>query len=269
MHHTTVRAGLSKDARRDAITEHILEQRTAQASDLAHMFDVSLMTIHRDLDDLAASGLVRRFHGGASALRNERYEPDVNYRLKMSLRFKREIAATAVKQWVRPGMAILLDDSTSALAVAQLLPSHAPVTVITSFMEILNTLAGQDGINVHALGGEYNGTNHSFHGAGFLAALEGVQADVFFASTAAMSDAGVFHQESEVHVAKRAMMARAHTKVLLMDHTKMGHTAIHRISALDAWDAIVVDSGADMELVEKARAAGGNIVIAASESAAG
>lgn len=49
-----------------------------------------------------------------------------------------------------------------------------------------------------------------------------------------------------------------------MDRTKLGHTAIHRISALDAWDAIFVDSGADPEHIEQAKAAGGNVIVASA-----
>lgn len=262
MHNTRVRTGLGKAARRDAITEYILDRHTAQAADLAQMFGVSLMTIHRDLDDLAAAGLVRRFHGGARALRDDSFEPEVNYRLKMSLRAKREIAAAAVSHFVEPGMSILLDDSTSALAVARLLPSVAPVTVITNFLEIFTELAGKEGVSLHALGGEYSVTNHSFQGAGFLAGLDAVQADIFFGSSAAMSEQGVFHQESEVFISKRALMDRSARKILLMDHTKLGHTAIHRISPLDAWDAIIVDSEASEDEVAKARAAGATVIVA-------
>lgn len=262
MSDTAVRSNLSMRDRRDAITELILEHRSALAADLAQMFDVSLMTIHRDLDALADAGLVTRFHGGASALRNERYEPDVNYRLKLSMRAKREIAAAAVEHFVDPEMSLLLDDSTSSLAVAQRLGEVTPVTVLTSFLEIINSVARVEGVQLIALGGEYNPTNNSFHGAGFIAALEQLQADVLFASSAAMNANGVFHQEAEVHATKRAMMARADRKILLMDRTKLGHSALHRISSLDAWDAIVVDSAADPAEVEAARAAGATVIVA-------
>ncbi len=256
------RPGLSMRERRDAISEHILEHRSALAADLAQMFDVSLMTIHRDLDALAEEGLVRRFHGGASALRSERFEPDVSYRLRLALSAKREIAAAAVQHFVEPEMSLLLDDSTSALAVAQRLSGVTPVTVVTPFLEIISALARQEGVELHALGGEYNPTNNSFHGAGFYAALEHVNADILFASSAAADAAGVYHQEAEVHVSKRALMARAERKVLLMDRTKLGSTALYRISGLDAWDAIVVDSAADATEVERMRAAGGNVIVA-------
>jgi DeoR/GlpR family transcriptional regulator of sugar metabolism len=185
----------------------------------------------------------------------------VNYRLKMSLRAKREIAATALGL-VERDQTVLLDDSTSALTLAQRLGSVAPMTVITSFLETINLLSSERDIRLIGLGGEYSPTNRSFHGAGFVSALSELRADVMFASSAAVSLDGVFHQQPDVVVTKRAMMASADRKVLLMDHTKVGQHALHRLSPLDAWDTIVVDSQTDPEQLASLRDAGANVVVA-------
>jgi DeoR/GlpR family transcriptional regulator of sugar metabolism len=252
---------VSKEGRREIITELVLDQKSVHSGELATRFGVSLMTIHRDLDALADEGLLRRFHGGASTLRSPLYEPDVTYRLKMSLRAKREIAAAALAL-VRSGETVLLDDSTSALSLAQRLPAIAPVTVITSFLETINLLAGEHGVRLIGLGGQYSPTNRSFHGAGFVSALHELRADVMFGSSAAIDAGGVFHQQPDVVVTKHAMMASADRKVLLIDHTKVGQRAVHRLSALEAWDAIVVDSQTDAAQVSALRDAGANVIVA-------
>ena len=55
---------LSKtDQRRAEIIRLLMESPSVQIKDLASRLDVSLMTIHRDLNDLQNQGLVRRIRG--------------------------------------------------------------------------------------------------------------------------------------------------------------------------------------------------------------
>src|SRR5688572_9908533 len=57
----------SPEERRDRVMELVLARGTISAREIADLFGVSIMTAHRDLDALAKTGVVRRFHGGVSA----------------------------------------------------------------------------------------------------------------------------------------------------------------------------------------------------------
>ncbi len=46
-----------QEARRQAIAEAVMNEGALRLEDLAARFDVSLMTIHRDVDDLQARGV--------------------------------------------------------------------------------------------------------------------------------------------------------------------------------------------------------------------
>lgn len=253
---------MNKEDRREAIAEIVLSKRRVLAADLADLFDVSLITIHRDLDDLADEGLLSRFHGGASAMRDSLFEPDINYRLRIASQAKNEIASAALK-FVEPNSSLLLDDSTTVCALARLLPKVGPVTVATSFLEIQMILKEISSVRLVGLGGDYSAQTNSFGGAGLLSALEGIRVNTLFASVSALDSQGIFHQEPGVVTTKRAMMAIATKKYLLVDSSKLGHSALYRVSSLAAWDAIVVDSKADPSLVSTLQAGGGNIIVAA------
>ena len=54
------------DDRRRDIVDLLVEEGTVSLDDLAARFAVSKMTIHRDLDDLEAEGLLRKVRGGAT-----------------------------------------------------------------------------------------------------------------------------------------------------------------------------------------------------------
>lgn len=249
-----------KAQRQAQIAEFVLEQGDAAATDLADRFSVSIMTIHRDLDVLAAQGIVRRYHGGVSAHRSNVFEPDASYRLRLSVTAKAEIAAAAV-DLVQPGMAIMLDDSTTTLALARLLTDIPDLTLATNFLETMKVLAEGSTVRLIGLGGDYSPTHRSFLGQACVDAVAALRVGILFASTSAMTADTAFHQEQEIVSVKRAMMAAAERRVLLMDHSKINRTALYRVSTLTEWDTVIVDSQTPEEQTEEIRAAGAHLVV--------
>ena len=113
------------EIRKRAITEAVLDSGSATAQDLASRFGVSIVTIHRDLDELERRGVVRKFHGGVTAQPSGIFESQMSYRLTTMAAEKTAIAQLAL-QHVQPGMSILLDDSTTVLKMVDGLPGARP-----------------------------------------------------------------------------------------------------------------------------------------------
>jgi DeoR/GlpR family transcriptional regulator of sugar metabolism len=230
------------------MAEQVLADGSATAAELAERFGVSLMTVHRDLDELERQGVVRKFRGGVTAQPSGVFESNVRYRLKTMRAQKAAVAEQAVKL-VEPGMAVLLDDSTSALETARLLGLGAvtPLTVVTNFLEAINLLAGRRGIHLMALGGDYDPLHSSFLGVSCVEAVRQLRVDVCFASTSAVHGGHAYHQEQHIVSVKRAMLDSAARNVLLVDHTKLGRVALHRVVPLSRFDLLLVDDGAPPE----------------------
>ena len=57
---------MKREERRQAIMDLLIAARAVDLDDLAGRFAVSKMTIHRDLDDLEQTGLLRKVRGGAT-----------------------------------------------------------------------------------------------------------------------------------------------------------------------------------------------------------
>jgi DNA-binding GntR family transcriptional regulator len=72
---------LTPAGRRERIAEIVLGREAVAARELATLFDVSLMTVHRDLDELERQGVLRKIRGGATPQPSSLFESNVRYRL--------------------------------------------------------------------------------------------------------------------------------------------------------------------------------------------
>ncbi|MFF1403728.1 DeoR/GlpR family DNA-binding transcription regulator [Streptomyces sp. NPDC058294] len=235
-------------ARQAALAERVLAEGSASAAELAGRFGVSLMTIHRDLDELERQGIVRKFRGGVTAQPSGVFESNVQYRLKTMRAQKAALAGHALRH-IEPGMAILLDGSTTTLEIARRLRSGeiTPLTVVTNFLEAVNLLAGRRGIHLVALGGDYDRLHSSFLGVSCVDAVGQLRVDVGFVSTSGVHGGHAYHQEQHIVSVKRAMLDSAARTLLLADHTKLGRVALHRVAPLSRFDLLLVDDGATPE----------------------
>jgi DeoR/GlpR family transcriptional regulator of sugar metabolism len=245
------RASRGADRRRD-MAAYLMRTRSVAVTELAERFNVSLMTVHRDLDELERQGIVRKFRGGVTAQPSSVFESNISYRLAANTREKEALARHAIGL-VEPGMSIMLDDSTTALALARLLPDVGPLTVVTNFLEIIKLLSAEPGIRLIALGGEYNQMHDSFLGVACVDATESMRTDLVFVSTSAISDRDAFHQEQEIVIVKRAMLRSGRRRVLLVDHTKLTRAALHHVAPLTDFDQVAVDEGAPRDALDALR----------------
>ena len=253
-----VRRERKTEARQRLISEHVIASGPCTAQELAEVFGVSIMTIHRDLDALEHRGIVRKFRGGVTAQPSGVFESQLSYRLT-SNQAEKEAIARAALEYVEPGMSVMLDDSTSILHMLPGLADHAPLHVATTFLTALNRLAElakQTDLTIIGLGGMYDEAHDSFVGLHCLEQIAGIRADVFFTSTSAVSTSHAFHQEERIVALKRAMISAATQRYLLVDHTKLGRVALHRVVPLEQFDLIITDSGADPAVLEAWAASG-------------
>ena len=72
-----------------------------------------------------------------------------------------------------------------------------------------------------------------------------LRADVLFMSTTAISGGVAYQPDQDMAIAKRAMIAAAARRVLLVDHSKFGRVALHRLAPLTDFDLVMTDDGID------------------------
>lgn len=236
--------------RRQAIADYVLQHGVATPQELTEVTGASLMTVHRDLDELARRGLIRKFHGGVSAQPSSVFESSSDYRLNVQAEDK-EALASAAAQRIESGMSVMLDTSSTNVFLARRFAEQElmQLTVITNYVPILQTLRDCEGLRVIMIGGDFNRNYDSFFGMDAVAMTESLRVDVAILSTSAMTAAETFHQDEDIVTMKRAMMASADSRLLLMDRTKLRRVALHRLAPTEDFDELLLADPEDPEFV--------------------
>ena len=227
--------------RRGLITELVLDRGSVSAQDLSERFGVSVMTVHRDLDELQRQGVLRKSRGVATAQPSGTFESNVAYRRRVNTDAKKAVAAHAARL-VEPGASVLLDDSTTAARIIPHLAALPPLTVATNYLGALTELSRIENMHVVALGGTYDVQHDSFLGTTCVEAIRSMRFDVAFVSTSAVTAGHAYHQEDRIVAVKREMVSASDTCHLLLDHSKLTRGALHRLLPLERFTSVIVDS---------------------------
>ena len=238
---TGTRTGLRQGDRIEAITELVLNSGSVRIEDLAEMFGVSAMTIHRDLDNLDLRGILRKTRGAATAVASSLFESSTEYRIRQAKEAKKGVARAAFNL-VEPGQAVILDDSTTGIYLAELLPEKQPLTVITNFQRVAELLTDHPGIALLLTGGQYYRWCEAYMGTVALNAIRSLRADVVFLSSPAVTEGVCYHQHHDAALVKEAMFSSAQRRVLYLDHTKFTMRALHAHKRVEDFDTVIVDS---------------------------
>ncbi|WP_433609156.1 DeoR/GlpR family DNA-binding transcription regulator [Prescottella agglutinans] len=245
----------SRQERLDAILEYLLAEEDASAQRLAGRFGVSLMTVHRDLDELQRRGIVRKFRGGVSVQRTSTYEIAATLRRLMAVPQKRAIAAAA-HRLVEPGQSVLLDDSTTAATVLDHLLEVEGLHIVTNYLPAMSRIVADGRNTLAAIGGTYDVGHESFLGVAAASAIRGMRVDTVFFSTSSADAAGTYHQEESIVAVKTEMIRSARRRVLLMDSSKLGGTSLHLVSDWSSIDDLITDTAAPTDLLDTLRSRG-------------
>ena len=252
-------------ARRLAILELLKDSKVVHVSELSRRFDVSEVSIRRDLARLAEYGLLRRVHGGA--ISSEPAVVDHPYEDKLELRFEeKKRIGRAAAALIQPGDRVILDSGTTVLQVAQEIAASPKggeqITAITASLPAFRALAPARHVHLIVLGGIYLPDHQALVGPQTLANLRELHADRLFLGADGLSFAsGVTTSavlEAEV---SRAMVRAAAEVIVVADSSKIGQVGLSTIVPLSEIHKLITDEQAPQDFIARLREQGVEVIL--------
>ena len=252
----------SIDKRKAAILERIRQEAATTVAGLAAQFQVSEMTIRRDLADLQKEGLLQRVHGGAVSSHGRSYEPPYVVRSAQAVPEKRRIARAAAAL-IETGDSVSLDIGSTTFEIARNLVDRSGLTVITPSLRIVNLLLNTPGIRLIVPGGVVRQGEDSMVGELVRQAFKELFVDKLFLAVGGIdAQSGLTEYNWEDALVKRAMIRTAKEVYLVADAGKFGRTAFARIGDLADVHALITDQGPPEALRQRLEESGVRIIVA-------
>lgn len=245
--------------RQEKIRFLLQEHGNLTVTELAQRFEVSEMTIRRDLKALANLGLVQREHGRA-------LYPQISYdarfltRLGEAEREKTAIGRLAADM-VAEGDSIILDAGTTTLAMAQSL--NKSCVVITNSLPIASVLSINEEMTVLVAGGQVRGSTNALVGPMTRVGFEGFNASkLFLAATGVSIERGLSTDNLLELEVKQTMISAADEVILLAHSEKFGKVYYHTFARWDKIHTVITDPGLPQEVRQELEKLGVKVLIA-------
>jgi DeoR/GlpR family transcriptional regulator of sugar metabolism len=249
-----------------AIERHNFILRTLEdnghvtTNQLCDLLEVSAATIRNDLYKLQKDHLIHKTHGGATLLSQVNKKPQNNYtffeREYKNQKEKEAISNAAIKHIV-DNQCIILDASSTALAVAKKLDRFSRLTVVTNGIYTMLALKDMPNITVIFIGGivtKYSGSTEGLLGNDLL---NHINADTAFVSAhgftlkEGMTDFNIYEAELKTH-----MISHARHCVALLDYTKLESTSIACFQHTKDINCIITNKQIQEDVLEKYKNSG-------------
>lgn len=233
--------------RRAAILRTLQDGGSVRVADLAARFDVSEMTVRRDLDSLDAQDLLHKVHGGAVVRHNRGGEPWSSVKASQQRAEKAAIAAVAAST-VEDGMTIAISAGTTTTELARRLRRRPSITVITNSLKVFATLTDpggdrDDGPQVYLSGGVRTPSD-ALVGPIADNAIGSFRVDATYLGVHGFDrQAGLMSPNLAEAQTNRTLIGIGARLVVLADHTKYREIATNVFAGLERVDMLITDDG--------------------------
>lgn len=262
--------GLISDSRKKEILEFLQNQPFVLVNELAQYFNISPLTVRRDLDALAKNGLIIRTHGGAklnllpTGLVNLYREVDFEDKSIINIPEKKIIGEMA-QSFIEDDSIVFMNGGSTTLFFLQALKSHR-LQVLTNNAAAFCVGCHHTDANValHCLGGEYRCQSKSFIGNMTVNSINSIHSNYTVLGTNGIDLVhGLSTSVYEDCFTNQAMVDHTLKKVIVLaDYSKFGVVSNFISVPLSKIDIIVTDNKCPEEYIVQLREKNIEVIIA-------
>lgn len=248
--------------RQKKIIELVNEKDFVLVKDLADSFNVSLVTIRKDLTFLEEKKHLYRIHGGASKRERYVFEKPVVEKELIQTQEKKEIAKKAASL-VKENDFVLLASGTSIYYLAQELKAFNKLTVCTPSLGVSMALSDNQMINVIQLGGELRKSSRSVVGSTTEEYTKQFSSHLLFLGVDGIDlNFGISTSNAAEARLNQVMIEQSDKVVVLADSTKINKRGFGKITGIENIDILITNQPVDEVFLKEVEDLGIEVIIA-------
>ncbi|WP_295676560.1 DeoR/GlpR family DNA-binding transcription regulator [uncultured Mucilaginibacter sp.] len=228
--------------RKQKILAQLDKDGEVDVKQLADDLQISEITARRDLNQLAADGLLYRTHGGATKVNPFEKPHDFLNKGAQNATAKDEICRIAAGQ-INDGDVIFMDCGSTVFRLCQFI-KNKKIKVITNSLPVIYELQNCS-VSLNIIGGEFDKERQAVHGSMAIEHISKYRASKAFLGIDGISKNGLFAgSENEASITTSFAANSAYT-YLLCDASKIGRESYLRFADLSLINAIITDAAID------------------------
>lgn len=219
-------------------------------SELANLYNVSLSTIRRDLNELEKSEVVKRIHGGVILQKPIKEEYDFESKTLENLDIKNKIAKYAALQ-VKDGDVIAINSSTITYLIVKYL-NDKKVKIVTNSVALLNEVNNSTNLEFVVLGGIYIKDAKTIEGSETVDQIKNMYFDKCFIGANGIDIKKGVTTAGPIEVySKIEMMKNSKEKFLLCESSKFQKNSFYKFSEIKDFTYIITDHLLNEKIYER------------------
>lgn len=230
----------TQEERQTGIIELIIENGVTRVEELSELFDVSAMTLYRDLAALEARQIITRNKGAISLLAASISETPFEFRQRQEMDAKLAVGRAAAKIVDRYST-VFVDDSTTAYNVIDHIQDPGSKAFITNSLASARKIADSEHKSMTVVGGRLVRQLDAMFGPTTTRTIRELAFETAIFGTASIKDGTIFHPYSEVASFKSELIKRVDVPILVATGSKFDRVALHRIADVADFKYLVVD----------------------------
>ena len=231
-----------KEYRQRLILDFLNRESKISIKKLSQEFNVSDMTIRRDIKEFEKKQIVELRNG---VVFSKTFQPNlipIEYRKTSQIIEKKRIGKKAATL-IEDSDTIIIDSGTTTLELSINLLDKNNLTVITNDFNVANTLKKNHNIEIIFLGGKIHyPLDYLVTGCCCSKFLRDFGANKLFFSVQSIDlNKGIFTSDLDIANVKKTMMDVAEETILLADHSKFNSWSKYRVSSFSDVDLLITD----------------------------
>ncbi len=247
---------LSSEKRREDIISLIQINGKVKVSELSEKYNISEVSIRKDLEALEAEGHLSRIHGGAVGMNKLYVNMDLSERFKTNASAKKNVAELAAR-FIDDNDTIMMNAGTTVSYVLRAISKKKNISIVTNSIHNATEAALYPAFNVILLGGELDSKYQFTYGSDAINQLSNYHATKCILSVDGISaQSGLtLYYSNEAELARKMTEASDKT-IVVADSSKLGKNVFAKIADASQTDIFITNKTEHLEELSKLKELG-------------